>query len=204
LKSIMSTTSVKAGQILSSLIVLLGSVFLCPDSCVAGDFEDYSKQEAAKVMKLIEQIQRDQAEGITGGSRRVVVTESELNAYFAYRIEAEHSEVMKELRVKVFEKNRIEGKIFIDLRGQALPKILRPEMNFYLDGTIEVKDGLGRLNLKSLYLENQKIQPEILNLVIYVGSKSQNMEPFRLDDWFELPYGIKNITSEKGRAIFHY
>jgi len=195
-------------RIIGRRLYVLGFLLVGIFPVVALDFsgygEDYSKKEAEKVLKLIAQMQRKQAEGDTRGLSKVMLTESELNSYIAYRIEAERSEALKELRLKIFENNRVEGKIYIDLRGQDLPKVLRPEMNFYLDGTIEVKEGSVRLNLKSLYLEGQKIQPQLLNMVIYVGSKAQNTEPFRLDDWFELPYGIKDIVCEQGCAAFYY
>jgi len=177
------------------LLVFLGAVSAA---------DDYSRQEAQKVIGLIGRILEEQSEAAAGGMRKVVLTESELNSYIAYRVEEEHSEIMRELRLKIFPGRRLEGKIYIDLRGQDLPKILKPEMNFYFDGTLEIRDNLFRLNLSSLYLENQKILPELLNTVIYLGSKIQGSEPFRLDDWFELPYGIKNVETELGRAVFHY
>jgi len=192
------------GQIFIILSFLLITFFPLLSSDLQSENQNYSKQEAEKVLRLIDRIQKEQMEREAEGVREVVVTEGELNSYIAYRIEAEGSEVLKELRLKIYEKNRLEGKIYIDLRGQDLPKILRPEMNFYLDGTIEVKDRMARLKLKSIYLESKKISPEMLNMVIYLGSKSQGTESFRLDDWFELPYGIKNIESENGSATFSY
>lgn len=192
------------GRVFIILSFLLIFSFPLSSSALQNKIRSYSKQEVEKVLRLIEQIQKEKMKSETGGSKKVTVTESELNAYIAHRIETEGSEVLKELRVKIYKKNRIEGKIYVDLRGQDLPKIFRPEMNFYLDGTIEVKEGLARLKLDSIYLEKQKIRPEMLNMVIYIGSKSQGTEPFRLDDWFELPYGIKNIESANGIATFYY
>ena len=167
--------------------------------------DNYSKEEALKVFGLIEQIQVEQLQSSsTGNQKNVSVTESELNSYIAYRIDVEHSDIMKELRLKLFDKNRVEGKIFIDLRGQDLPKVLRPEMNLYFDGTLEIEEGKVRLVLKELFLEDQRIQPSVLDMIIYIGSKIQGEEPFSIGDWWELPYGIKDVKMEKGRAIFYY
>jgi hypothetical protein len=192
------------GQIFIVLSFLSGVFLPLTGLDLANRIQHHSQQEAEKVLRLIDRIQREQTQSDTGGTRKVVVTESELNAYIAHRIEVEQSKTLRELKLKIYERNRVEGKIYLDLRGQDLPKIMQPEMNIYLDGTIEVMKGLVRLKLKSLYLENQKIQPEMLNMVIYVASKSQGTEPFRLDDWFELPFGIKNIESERGQAAFYY
>ena len=166
---------------------------------------NYSREEAHRVFSLIEQIQVEQLQSSrTGNMKNVNVTESELNSYIAYRIEVERSDIMKELRLKFFDKNRVEGKIFIDLRGQDLPKILQPEMNLYFDGILEIEERKVRLVLKELFLEDQRIQPSVLDMIIYIGSKIQGEEPFSINDWWELPYGIKDVKSEKGKAIFYY
>ena len=167
--------------------------------------DNYSREEALKVIGLIEQIQLEQNQSSSGGNlKKVNVTESELNSYIAYRIDVEQSDIMKELRLKLFDKNRVEGKIFIDLSGQDLPGFLRPEMNVYFDGISEIEKGKVRLALKELFLEDQPIQPSVLDMIIYIGSKIQGEEPFSMSDWWELPYGIKDVKTEKEKAIFYY
>jgi hypothetical protein len=165
---------------------------------------EYSSEEALKVIRLIDKIQEEQIGKREGFLKNVIVTESEFNSYIAFRIEAEQEEIMKELRLKFFNNNKVEGKIVIDLKSQNLPKFLHPQMTFYLGGKIEVEEGLVRVNLKDLFLENQRINPEILDLVIYIGSKIQNTEPFSIEDWMELPYGIKNIKIQEKEAVFYY
>ena len=123
----------------------------------SSDKSNYSLQEALKVLKLIEKIQIEQLEEGRDDLSKVVVTESELNSYIAYRIETEKEEIVKELRLKLFNENKIEGKILIDLRGQKLPKLLRPQMNLYFGAKVEVKDGNVRMAIKELFLEEQPI-----------------------------------------------
>ena len=186
------------------LFCLLFVLFVCISIPFLAQ-DNYSKEEALKVFGLIEQIQVEQLQtSSTGNQKNVSVTESELNSYIAYRIDVEHSDIMKELRLKLFDKNRVEGKIFIDLRGQDLPKVLRPEMNLYFDGTLEIEERKVRLVLKALFLEGQRIQPSVLDLIIYIGSKIEGEEPFSIGDWWELPYGIKDVKTENGKAIFYY
>jgi len=170
----------------------------------AQDSTDYSLQEALKVISLIEKIQLEQIEKGSEGIRNVVVTENEFNSYIAYRIDVEKEEVMKELRLKLFDNNKIEGKIILDLRKQKLPKILKPRMTFYFGGKLEVKDGNVRLDLEDLFLENQRIQPAVLDLVIFIGSKITGSESFSISDWWGLPYGIKDVKTQKGKMAFYY
>jgi hypothetical protein len=134
----------------------------------------------------------------------VIVSESELNSYFAYRIEAEKEEIMKQLHLKILNNNKIEGKIHIDLRGQKIPDFLRPEMNIYFSGKVEVSHGEGRILMKKLFLEDQPIQPQVLDAILFIASKLQNTDPISLYDWYELPFGIKDIMTKKQQAIFFY
>ena len=165
---------------------------------------DYSLEEAQKVLRLIEKVQKEQLKPNVRKLRKVVVTESELNSYIAFRIETEKEEVMKELHLKLFKDNSIEGKIFVDLRGQKLTKFLRPEMNLYFRGRIEVKDGRVRLAIEDLFLEDQPVQPMVLDLIILIASRIDKTEASSINDWYDLPYGIKDIKTDKGEAAFYY
>ncbi len=166
--------------------------------------QSYSRQEAEKVLKLIEKIEGDRAESGQRGKRKVEVFESEFNAYVAHRIETEREQAMKELELKFFDANRIEGRLFFNLRGQDLPKILRPEMNFYFSGIIETNDGAVRLKLDELFLEGQEIQPVLLDLVFMIVARINKVESSSINDWYVLPSGIKEIKVYKGRAEFYY
>jgi len=167
-------------------------------------WQGYSLEEAQKVLDIIDRIQREQLVKGADDIRSVVVTEKEFNAYVAHRIRVEKEEVLKELRFKILDDNRIELMALVDLRGEELPKLLKPEMVFYLGGTVETQDGGVRLKLKDLFLGDQRIQPMVLDLVIFIASRIQNTEPSGIEDWYELPYGIKDIKTRVGRATFYY
>lgn len=167
-------------------------------------WQAYSVEEALKVLDIIDRMEREQLVKGTDDIRTAGVTESEFNSYVAHRIITEKDEVLKELRFKFFDKNRIEVMALVDLEGQKLPKYLKPEMIFYFGGTLDVRDGGVRLKLKDLFLGDQRIQPMVLDLVIFIASKIQNSEPSSIEDWYELPYGIKDIKTQAGRATFYY
>jgi len=185
------------------LVYLFLSIPLPLFSLLQGQ-SNYSLKEAKKVLRAIEKIQVEQLEKGKDELRKIVVTESELNSYIAHRIEIEKEEVMKELRLKLFDGNKIEGKILIDLRGQKLPKLLRPQMNLYFGAKVEVKDVYVRIAIKELFLEDQAIQPMILDLIIFISAKLDGVKSSSINDWYELPYGIKNIETHRGKATFYY
>ncbi len=164
----------------------------------------YSIDEVRRVFEIIGQMEEELLNSSQRKLFSVIVTESELNSYFAYRIEVEKEEIMKQLHLKIYRRNKIEGKILIDLRGQKIPDFLRPQMNIYFSGRVEVKNGKGRILMKKLFLEDQSIQPQILDAIIFIASKLQNSEPTSLYEWYELPFGIKDIKTRSKKAIFFY
>jgi len=165
---------------------------------------EYSLKEALKVVNLIDVIQRTQLEKEDDATRYVILTEDELNSYIAHRIKLEQEETLRELRLKMYDNNHTEWKIMLDLEGAKLPNVLKPQMTFYLGGILEVEEGYVRLDLKDLYLGDKRIQVSVFELVISIGSKIIGSEPFSMSDWWELPYGIKDIKTQKGKAAFYY
>ena len=173
-------------------------------SILSSGIQDYSLPEARKVLKAIEKMESKQSRGDKDSLKKIVITEKELNSYIAHRIETEKEEIMKELRLKLFKKNKIEGKVLIDLRGQKIPKFIRPQMTLFFGGKIEVKKGKARLNIKDLFLEDQRVKPEILDVILNITSKMNKTEASSMNDWHELPYGIKDIKTNRRKATFYY
>jgi hypothetical protein len=166
--------------------------------------KNYSLQEALKVVNALHRIKVAQPRENKGPPRQIVITESELNSYIAYRIETEKEEIMKEFHLKLLEKNKIEGKIFIDLTGQEIPTALQPQMIFYFAGKLEVEEDKVKLNIKKLFLEEQSIPVLVLDLIIYISSKLEDTEASSINDWYELPYRIKDIKTQPGQAVIFY
>lgn len=164
----------------------------------------YSLAEAQKVLRAIDKIEADTQNSGSGRLRSITVTESEFNSYIAYRIENEKEEIMKELRLKLFDKNKIEGRIHIDLRGQDVPRYIRPEMDVYLAADLLTNNGLAKVDIQQLFIGDEPIQPLILDLVIAISARLNNEKATSLNDWYELPFGIKDIKTEKGKATFFY
>ena len=193
----MSLKSVFAKRLIFALILLYFSI-------PAVGIQDYSLPEALKVLNAIEKMERERSDEDKGSLKKIIITENELNSYIAYRIETQGEKIMKELRLKLFKGSKIEGKITIDLRGQPIPKFLRPRMALYFGGKIEVRNSQVRLVLKDLFLEEQRIEPKILDLIIALAAKIENYKVWSINDWFELPYGIRKIKTQNHKAIFSY
>ncbi len=164
----------------------------------------YSLAEARKVLRSIEKIEAETLQPRNGPLRSITVTESEFNSYIAYRIDTEKEQIMKELRLKLFPKNRIEGKIHIDLRGQDIPSYIRPEMDIFFSADVLVSGQAVKIDLQKLFLGSEPIPTLVIDLVIAISAKLNNEPPTSINDWYELPFGIRDIKTEEGRAVFYY
>jgi hypothetical protein len=164
----------------------------------------YSLEEAQKVLLTIDRIEMETQEPWTGPPRSVTITESEFNSYIAYRIEDEKEEIMKELRLKLLADNKIEGKIHIDLRGQKIPSFIKPEMDVFFAADLITANGKAKVDMKEIFLGDEPIKPMILDMVMAVSARLRNEPATSLNDWYELPYGLKDIKTEKGKATFYY
>jgi len=166
--------------------------------------ENYQLEEALKIIKAIDRIKAESLRERESKPRKIVITEGELNSYIAYRLETEKEEITREIRLKLDEDNRIDGKIVINLKNQEIPKFLKPEMNFYFRAKLEVENGKVRLDIKKLFLENQPVPLLLLDLVIYISSKLEKTQASSINDWYELPYGIDQIETHSGWAAIYY
>ena len=164
----------------------------------------YSLEEARKVFAAIDKIEAETQQPWNGPPRSLTITESEFNSYIAYRIESEKEGIMKELRLKLFDKNKIEGKVHIDLRGQDVPSFVRPEMDVYFSANLLVDNGKAKVDMQEIFLGDEPIKPFVLDLVIAISARLNNQEATSINDWYELPYGIKDIKTEDGKATFFY
>jgi hypothetical protein len=173
-------------------------------STFTSGIQDYSRQEVDKVLKAIDRVERETATQTKRPLKKISITESELNSYIAYRIEKENEKFMKELRLKLFKNNKVEGIVLVDLRGERVPKFLRPQMTLYFGGKLEAKDGLVKFILKDLFLEEQRIDPKLLDFIVAFAAKIENYEVWSINDWWELPHGIKNVETENHKAVFFY
>ncbi len=163
-----------------------------------------ARADAMKVLQAIERIRTESGAAPSGRPRSIAVRERELNAYIAYRIETEKEDILKDLRLKLFPGNRIEGLAVIDLRDRKLPAFIKPMMNITFAGVVETRPGMARVRFESLYLEQQRIETALLDLVISTVSELEGTEPVRLDDWYELPYGISGLETGSGRLVVVY
>jgi len=163
-----------------------------------------ARLDALKIIRFLDKIEADSLAKRTAPPGRMDFTESEFNSYISYLIAAEKEPIMKELRLKLFDQNRIEGKIFIDLKGRNIPPVLKPEMSFYFEGIFATEAGRIRLDFRKLYLDGQRIPNLVLDIIIFIAAKLGKADAGSVNDWYELPSGIKDLKTASGLVSVYY
>jgi hypothetical protein len=98
----------------------------------------------------------------------------------------------------------VEGMMFLDLSKLGAPSFLKPQLHFYFSGRLATQNAKIKLEVKSLYLGYQSVPIFLLDVAFFIASKTQKHGPAGLADWYELPLGLKDITTEAGRVVLHY
>lgn len=168
----------------------------------ANNFPD---EKAQKVLEMISLLEREMLSFEKPSHlRRLIVTEDEFNAYISYRLRVEQEELIKALKLKLLAKNKIEGKLVLVLPTEKVKPGLSSRMVFLFGGKLVIKKGKGRFDLKTLYLNNQPLNPEFLDFALSLAARISGEEYNSLTAWYKLPLGIKDIKLVEGKAEIYY
>jgi len=184
----------------AAILVLLAAAAALP----ASDVDAATRARAARVFSALDAI-REEARTMTGREpRRMTVAEDEINAYIACRIADENEPVLKDLRLKLLGGNTFEGLAAIDLGGAPGAGAFSGRMTLLFRGRVKSRAGRVRLDFDDIFCEGQRIQPDLLDFLILVGSRLTGNEPFSLKDRFELPEGIRGLEVGRGALVAVY
>ena len=132
------------------------------------------------------------------------VTERELNAYIGYRLAQEKEPVCDSLTVSLLDNNHVRGKIRFDAQRLNLEPLLGENLDFDFKGVFLTRNGAARIDLVSLQLNGQPVNPQVLDFVIHTAALVYRTESSGIGDWYELPKGIKRISGHRAKAILYY
>jgi hypothetical protein len=180
-------------------LVLLGAALARPSQ-----IPDLVRREGEKVIDSLKRIEAESLRRRSGSVRRQEFSESEFNSYIAYRLASEREDIMRELKLKLFAENRIEGQVLIDLSGQKLPAGLKPRMHLFFEASVRTENGRTKVDLQKLFLNGQVVPIPLFDAIIAFAAKIGKSDPGSFNNWYELPYGLKNLRTEPGRLLVYY
>jgi hypothetical protein len=177
------------------------AVFCCAMLLIGGI--NQMTKDALKVKHILRTIERHH-QRIDRKDLTAEVTEKELNAYIAYRLKQEEGPFINSLTVDLLANNHIRGIIKFDAQRLNLGVLLGEDLDFDFKGIFNTRDGAARLELISLHLGGQPVNPQVLDFVLSTASLAYGTDFGGTADWYELPKGIKRIMVTNANAILYY
>ena len=165
---------------------------------------DQPTKDALKVGHILRTIATAAATATDRNARSAEVTESELNAYIAHRLAQEQQPLVKRLTVSLLDNNHVNGTIQFDAEALKLETLMGVNLDFDFKGILHTRNGAARLALITLNLCGQPVNPQVFDFVIHTASLVYHRESSSIDDWYELPKGVKHIMISRAKAVLHY
>ena len=163
-----------------------------------------------KVKRLLEELQRNHASG-KRTPKDYTVTDLELNAYLAERLQDEARKGVESLSVR-FQRDSFMSSITLDLdevevTGNSLTlelfsALLSGYATIEMEGRLSVENGKGTLIIDAARINSRTVPPSLVQFILSEVGKRQN-PPFDPTDSFRMPYGIRNVKIEPGKAILY-
>ena len=161
---------------------------------------------AAKLARIIDRGSRS-----AEGRRRVVLLEREVNAYLRFQAASQLPPGVAEPHITLARGGRVVARARIDLDAVAAGRersvldplsYLRGNLPVTASGILEVRDGIGRIQVESVTVAGLPVPALVLDLLVRFHSRSAAYPlGFDLADPFELPYRIREIDVAAGQAV---
>ncbi len=161
---------------------------------------------ATKLARIVGLGSRD-----SDGRRTVVLLEREVNAYLRFQAAPQLPPGVTEPHITMTGGNRVVARARIDLDAVAAARepgaldplrYLRGSLPVAASGTLEARDGRGRIEVESVTVADLPVPAVVLDLLVRFHTRGEALPlGFDLAAPFELPYRIREIRVAAGEAI---
>jgi hypothetical protein len=175
---------------------------------------DLSWDEAESLAKKLADAERWTREGKRPAVSHVLVSEGELNSYLNLSLGPRMPQGLSDLKVRL-ENDRLHATALLDLQqvqgkvkdGGALRLfgLLGGPMPVELKGRMPNKDGFGQIEVDELRLGAVALPMSMLEQIVASSTRTaENPQGFDLHSPFRLPYALKRVRFEPGRAVLDF
>lgn len=182
---------------------LLLSLFLAA-ALAGGQLTPDVRARALRIIADLEKLERGHDRPSFGAAASYAVSESDLNAWIAYRMATDMGKYVKSCELRLHPGNKAEGKLVLDLSGTPLSAVLPARPELFFSARAETKEGQIRITMDDLFLGTQRLSPGLIDTVIAFAAGLEGQKATSLSDWYPLPYGIQRLESQAGRLVCHY
>lgn len=195
-----------------ALVLLLGG---SPTSAaVAPVVPGVSLEEAESLDRKLQSILKGAAAPRRKPPAPLTVSENELNSYLAYKLSAQMPPSLSSLRVR-FENDRLAASALLDfdqLKSQLPPfgplnplSLLSGRVPTEFRGRLPNENGFGTFALEDLRLGSLPVPMSLVEQAVTRSTRTaERPDGFDLHAPFRLPYGIKRVRFQTGRAVLEY
>jgi hypothetical protein len=170
-----------------------------------------SKQDATRFQVKLAQIEKNAAVPQKGAvARKTLVSDVEVNAYLKFLAGTQVPVGIVDPQLHAAGNGRVTGTAVVDLDAVRTQKkrawtdpmgYLMGRLPVTAAGTLSTKEGVGRFTLESAQISGVTIPKSLLQeLLSYYSKTADNPAGINMDEPFNLPSGIREITIGQGTA----
>ena len=144
--------------------------------------------------------------------KRTPITEPEVNSYLAFNIKEKIPRGLAEPHIRLLGNGQLAGRVLVDMddfkRGRSSGGMLDPLS--YISGQVPVtargvfstQDGKGQFQLIAAEMNGYPLpKPLVQELVRYFSRTANNPTGFNIDEPFNLPAKIREITVNQAESV---
>lgn len=171
-----------------------------------------SPKSAEVFAEKVAVIRRHADQGERAGARRTLVTQDELNSWFAFQATPVLPTGVTQPEVTIVGQGRLAGQAIVDLDAVAKRRstggvfdpwaLLGGRVPVKVTGILHTRDGMARLEIQTAEVSGVPVPPTLLQeLVSFYSRSPERPAGVRLDDTFALPANIRQIEVGQGQAV---
>jgi hypothetical protein len=170
-----------------------------------------SREQGNSLARKIDAI-NENANAKLATPKRTRITELEVNSYLAFNIKEKIPRGLTQPQIRMVGNGQLAGRVLVDMddfrRGRSSGGIMDP-MN-YISGQVPVtargvfstQDGKGQFQLIAAEMNGYPLpKPLVQELVRYFSRTANNPTGFNIDEPFNLPAKIREITVNPAESI---
>ena len=194
----------------SACWLVVAGILLADSGVMAGQPEQLTVEDGDRAaFKLAAIVERSLNN--PNGTLRVVLSESEVNAYLTFHVFSEFPDLITQPQIKMLGGGRLVAEAVasleeVDLVGQsdALSPLqyLRGSVKVSARGSLNTEDGTGKLEIESVSVAGIPVPLVVLDELVRRYSRTDSApNGFDVAEPFVLPYRIREVLIQVGETV---
>ena len=193
----------------SSCILLVISALAASVSSSAAP--QISREQGNSLARKIDAINENAAAKLPG-SKRTAIMEPEVNSYLAFNIKEKIPRGLTQPQIRMLGNGQLAGQVFVDMddvrRGRSSGGIMDPlnylsgQVPLTARGVLTTRNGKGQFQLTGAEMNGVPLPKAIVQeLVSFFSRTAENPKGFNLDEPFNLPAKVREITVNPAESV---